>query len=91
MKVNVRIPMPLYNLTKGKSLVNVEANNLRELIDILDAEFPGFKEKVCDKEYNLRKFINIFLNGEDIRFLEGLETKLSDGNSVTIITAVAGG
>jgi MoaD family protein len=91
MAVKVIIPQPLQKLTKN--LVDVEASgsNIRELIDDLEKNFPGLKERICDETGKIRRFINIYVNEEDVRFLKQDETLLKDGDEVSIIPAIAGG
>lgn len=91
MKIIVRIPTPLQKLTQNKAEVIVSAANIKELIDNLEKKFPGFKERICDETGKVRKFINIYINEEDIRFLKLEETPLKDGDEVSIIPAIAGG
>ena len=91
MSVVVRIPTPLRRMTNGKDKVEVESTVLGELVDKLNAEFPGFKDRLVDEEGELRYFVNIYLNGEDIRFMDGLGTATSDGDEISIVPAVAGG
>lgn len=91
MSIKVRIPTPLQKLTQNKSEVELEGNNIRELIEGLEKNFPGIKERLCDEKGNLRRFINIYVNEEDIRFLKMDTTVLKDGDEVSIIPAIAGG
>jgi molybdopterin synthase sulfur carrier subunit len=91
MSVSVRIPTPLRTLTKGISEVKVEAASVREMIDALEREFPGSRERLCEESGEVRRFVNVFVGDEDIRFLSGLDTPLPDGTQVSIIPAVAGG
>jgi len=91
MAVQVRIPAPLRRLTDNQDVVTVEASTVAEMIERLEEQFPGIKERLCDEEGQLRQFINIFVDGEDIRFLNGLETPLKESSEVSIIPAVAGG
>jgi len=91
MSVMVRIPTPLRRMTNGKDKVEVESTVLGELVDKLNAEFPGFKDRLVDEEGELRYFVNIYLNGEDVRFMDGLGTATSDGDEISIVPAVAGG
>ena len=91
MSVVVRIPTPLRRMTNGKDKVEVESTVLGELVDKLNAEFPGFKDRLVDEEGELRYFVNIYLNGEDGRFMDGLGTATSDGDEISIVPAVAGG
>lgn len=91
MAVKVRIPTPLLSLTGGKKEVEAEGTTLKELIEDLERRYPGLKERLCDEEGNLRRFINFFVNDEDIRFLQGEETPIKDGDVVSIVPAIAGG
>ena len=91
MSVIVRIPTPLRKLTQNKPEVEVSGNNIELLIDNLDANYPGIKERIYDESDNIRRFVNIYLNDEDIRFLEGKSTAVNDGDEVSIIPAIAGG
>lgn len=91
MSIKVRVPTPLQKLTKGKVEVDAQANDVRELIENLDKNYPGVKERLCDEKGNLRRFINIYVNEEDVRFLKLDKTPLKDGDEVSIIPAIAGG
>ncbi len=91
MSVTVRIPTQLRNLTGGLGEVPVEASTLRDAIGALDANHPGFRERVLDDEGGLRRFVNVFVADEDVRFLDGLDTQVSDGQTISIVPAVAGG
>ena len=91
MTVKVRIPTPLRKLTNEQAEVDVGGGTIREIVDDLDRQFPGFKERMCDENGELRRFVNVYVGEEDIRFLEGLETKIPEGELVSIIPAVAGG
>ncbi len=91
MSVQVRIPTPLLSLTGGKKEVSAEGATLKEVIEDLERQFPGMKERLCDEEGNLRRFINFFVNDEDVRFLEGENTPLKEGDIVSIVPAIAGG
>tara|TARA_B100000745_G_scaffold186580_1_gene122278 strand:- start:896 stop:1165 length:270 start_codon:yes stop_codon:yes gene_type:complete len=87
----VRIPTPLRRMTNGKDKVEVESANLNELVEKLNGEFPGFKDRLVDEEGELRYFVNIYLNGEDVRFMDGLNTSTNEGDEISIVPAVAGG
>jgi len=87
----VRIPGPLRSLSHGESAVEVEAGDLRGAIEQLESRFPGFRERVLDPSGNLRQFVNVYLNDEDVRFGGGLDVKLAPKDEVSIIPAVAGG
>lgn len=90
MAVTVRIPTPLRTLTQGKDEVEAAAGTVREIIDALEQAYPGIKDRLCDDK-GVRRFVNIYANEEDIRFLDNLETKIKDGESVSIVPAIAGG
>jgi molybdopterin synthase sulfur carrier subunit len=91
MGVLVRIPTPLRRMTNGQDKVELEASNLSDMIDTLEADYPGFKERLIDENGELRYFVNIYLNGEDVRFLDGLATAAKSGDEISIVPAVAGG
>ena len=91
MSVMVRIPTPLRRMTNGKDKVEVESANLNDLVEKLNGEFPGFKDRLVDEEGELRYFVNIYLNGEDVRFMDGLNTSTSSGDEISIVPAVPGG
>jgi sulfur-carrier protein len=90
MTINVRIPTPLRTLTGGKDEVPAKGSNVREVIDDLERNYPGLKERLCDDK-GVRRFVNIYQNEEDIRFLDGLDTALKDGDSISVVPAIAGG
>ena len=91
MPVKVRIPTPLQKLTDNSPEVQCAAKNINELLADLEKKHPGVKERLCDADGKLRRFVNIYVNEEDIRFLQGQETALKDGDDVSIIPAIAGG
>ena len=91
MPVKVRIPTPLQKLTNEQEEVDVKASSIRDLIGTLEKNYPGIKDRICDESGNIRRFVNIFLNEEDIRFLGKENTSLKDGDVVSIIPAIAGG
>jgi len=88
--ITVRIPTPLRTLTGGNEAVEVNGSTLREVIDTLDKQHPGMKDRLLD-EKGVRRFVNIYVGDEDVRFLDGLETKLSAGTEISIVPAIAGG
>lgn len=88
---NVRIPTPLRKYTQGQEEVTIAASNVRELIDSLEAQHPGIRERICDDKGAVRRFVNIFVADEDIRFLDNLDTAVKDGDEVSIVPAIAGG
>lgn len=91
MAVTVRIPQPLQKLTGGQAEVSAEGSTASELIASLEAQFAGFGERLLDEEGKLRRFVNIYLNDEDIRYLQNLDTPIQAGDTVSIVPAIAGG
>lgn len=91
MPVKVRIPTPLQSLTGGAAEVTAEGKTVREVIDDLDRKYAGIKTRLCDESGEVRRFVNIFVNDEDIRFLNGLETEVKEGDELSVIPAIAGG
>jgi molybdopterin synthase sulfur carrier subunit len=91
MGVLVRIPTPLRRMTGGVNQVDLDVADLSQMIDRLESDYPGFKERLLDEEGELRYFVNIYVNGEDIRFDQGLGTAIKSGDEVSIVPAVAGG
>lgn len=89
--IKVRIPTPLRPLTKGQGEVQAKAASIAEMIEVLNAAHPGLKDRLCDDKGELRRFVNIYVNEEDIRFLKGKDTLLKDGDEVSIVPAIAGG
>ena len=91
MAVTVRIPTTMRPLASGSSTVQVQGSSLAEVLADLDATYPGFNDRLFDETGNLRKFVNVFVADDDVRYLEGLATVVPDGETVSIIPAVAGG
>ncbi|MBM4415003.1 MAG: MoaD/ThiS family protein [Chloroflexi bacterium] len=91
MAVNVKIPTPLRALTGDADTVAADAATLGELVGVLERGYPGMRERLCDETGSLRRFVNVYINGEDVRFLAGLDTALKSGDEVSIVPAVAGG
>lgn len=91
MGVKVRIPTPLQKLTNGQAEIQATAGSISEMIESLEKNFPGIKDRICDESGKIRRFVNVYLNEEDIRFLEQEATKLKDGDDVSIVPAIAGG
>lgn len=91
MPAKVRIPAPLRKLTNDQAVVEVTGGTIQELLGSLEKQYPGLKERICDESGQIRRFVNIFVNGEDIRFKQGPATQVSDGAEVSIIPAIAGG
>ena len=91
MTVTVRVPTTLRTLTSGASEVTVEGATVGEVLTALDGAHPGFQDRLLDGDGGLRRFVNLYVADDDVRFLQGLETPVSDGDTVSIIPAVAGG
>jgi sulfur-carrier protein len=91
MPISVLIPTPLRKLTDNHDTVSVEAGTVDELVNALDTRFPGFGSRLRDENGALRRFINVYVNDEDIRFLQNKDTVLKDGDNVSIVPAIAGG
>ena len=91
MAVAVRIPTQLRTLSGGAGEVSLDGATVAEVLKALDAQYPGFAERLYDDKGSLRRFVNVFLAEEDIRFLDGLATPVSDGQTLSIVPAVAGG
>jgi sulfur-carrier protein len=91
MPVTVRIPTPLRALAKGNGNVQAKGDTIEDLVGDLERQFPGLRERLMDEGGELRRFINIYVNQEDIRFLDNKATKLKDGDEVAIVPAIAGG
>lgn len=89
--IKVRIPTPLRKLTGGQGEVTAEGETIAALINLLDKEYPGLKERLCDEQGELRRFVNIYVNEEDIRFHKGIMTPVKTGDEVSIVPAIAGG
>ncbi|HVM60579.1 MAG TPA: ubiquitin-like small modifier protein 1 [Verrucomicrobiae bacterium] len=91
MAVNVRIPTPLRKLTKEKETVQAAGATIQDIIESLEKQYPGLKERICDERGELRRFVNVYLNDEDIRFAQGKSTPVKDGDEISVIPAIAGG
>jgi len=91
MPVTVRIPTPLRAVAKGNANVQAEGDTIGDVIGDLEHQFPGLRERLVDESGELRRFINIYVNQEDIRFLDNQATALKDGDEVAIVPAIAGG
>jgi sulfur-carrier protein len=91
MPVTVRIPTPLRSITKGSAEVQAKGGTVGDIVDDLERQFPGLRERLVDESGELRRFINIYVNEEDIRFLDGKKTALKEGDSVSVVPAIAGG
>jgi molybdopterin synthase sulfur carrier subunit len=90
MAIKVRIPTPLQSLTKGVAEVECSVKNVKELVDALEKDYPGMLERLSEGG-KIRRFINVYVNDEDIRFLNKEETALKDGDTISIVPAIAGG
>jgi molybdopterin synthase sulfur carrier subunit len=91
MAAKVRIPTPLRKLTQDKDTVQASGGTIQAIVDDLEKQYPGLKERLCDERGELRRFVNIYLNDEDIRFAQGKATAVKDGDEISIIPAIAGG
>ena len=91
MSVMVRVPTPLRRLTDGQDKVEADGDDLRGIIDFLDGQFPGMGARLRDETGELRAFVNVYINGEDVRFLQGLDTAIDTGDEISVVPAVAGG
>lgn len=91
MAVKVRIPTPLRKITGGSDEVTAEGKNIAEIIDDLEKNYPGLKERICEPDGTLRRFVNLYLNDEDIRFMKNMDTEISESDELSIIPAIAGG
>lgn len=87
----IRIPSPLRRYTDGQSKVESAGANILELIDNLEAQHPGVKSRLCDNNGQIKRYVNVFINGEEIRTLQGVETPIADKDEVSIVPAMAGG
>ena len=91
MSIQVRIPTPLRRFTGGAEEVSASGGTIAALVSDLEQRHPGIKERICDETGKLRRFVNVFVNEEDIRFMQGDQTTIKDGDEVSIIPAIAGG
>ena len=91
MANTIRIPTPMRKLTNDLEVVQAAGANIGELIEDLEKSYPGIKERICDQNGNVRRFVNVFLNDEDIRFLEDKATAVKEGDEISIVPAIAGG
>ena len=88
---SIRIPTPLRKLTNELEVVQASGANISEILESLDKAFPGLKERICDEQGNVRRFVNVFVNDEDIRFLEEQKTPVKEQDEISIVPAIAGG
>ncbi len=91
MSATVRIPTPLRKVTNGEDMASVEGNTMSEVVEALENQFPGLKDRICEPTGELRSFVNVYINGEDIRFVDGMSSSISSGDEISIVPAVAGG
>ncbi len=91
MSVSVRIPTILRTYTEGEAQVPADGGVLSEVLDSLDGSYPGIKGRIVDEQGQLRRFVNVYVGNEDVRFLDGLSTEVADGSEISVIPAVAGG
>ena len=91
MAIKVKIPTPLRNLTQNQDTVETAGPDVASIVETLEGQFPGMRERLLDDGGEIRRFVNIYVNGEDVRFLQGLTTDLKDGDEISIVPAVAGG
>ena len=91
MSVTVRIPTPLRKLTANQSEIEIDGETVESLIGNMEASYPGIKDRICDESGKVRRFINIYINEEDIRFLDGTDTAVKAGDRISIVPAIAGG
>jgi molybdopterin synthase sulfur carrier subunit len=91
MSVRVRVPTPLRKYTQGQDEVSAQGDTVKAIVEDLEKSYPGIKERICDETGKVRRFVNVYVNGDDIRFLQNLETTLKEGDSISIVPAIAGG
>ena len=91
MAVKVLIPTPLQKFTNNQATLECSGSSISELLESLEQSYPGIKSRLCDEQGQPRRFLNLYVNSEDIRFLEGTQTALKEGDEVSIVPAVAGG
>jgi molybdopterin synthase sulfur carrier subunit len=91
MSVTIRVPTTLRTLTSGEAQVSVEGGTVSEVLSALEAAHPGFKDKLLDDDGNLRRFVNVFVADDDVRFMDGMDTPVPEGETMSIVPAVAGG
>ena len=91
MAVTVRIPTPLRKLTANQSEIEIDGETVESLIGNMEASYPGIKDRICDESGKVRRFINIYINEEDIRFMDGTDTAVKAGDRISIVPAIAGG
>ncbi|MEM7391667.1 MAG: ubiquitin-like small modifier protein 1 [Verrucomicrobiota bacterium] len=91
MSIKVRVPTPLRNLTNDQEEIEIDGESIKSILDNLESKHPGLKARICDEQGELRRFVNLYLNDEDIRFKDGLDSEIKDGDVLSIVPAIAGG
>ena len=91
MTATVRIPPPLRSVTGGLDKANVNEGSMKDIVQGLEEQFPGIKARLCDDEGNLLSYVNVYVNGEDIRFMDNMDSTIKSGDEISIVPAVAGG
>jgi molybdopterin synthase sulfur carrier subunit len=91
MPANVKVPTPLRKFTAGSETVSAAGGTVGALVEDLEKKYPGIRERICDDQGRVRRFVNLYINGDDIRFLQQLDTKVKDGDEISIVPAIAGG
>ena len=91
MSATVKIPTPLRKLTNNETIVDADGTTVGQIVESLESAYPGMRERLIDDNGDLRHFVNIYLNGEDIRYIDGLKSSVSDNDELSIVPAVAGG
>ena len=91
MSITVRVPTTLRTLTAGEAEVSVDGATVADVLESLEGAHPGFKERILDEQGELRRFVNVFVSDDDVRFMDGLATPVPDGETLSIVPAVAGG
>lgn len=91
MPTTIRIPTPLRKLTGERELIEADGATVGDLLDAIDKSYPGLRERICDEQGNVRRFVNVYVNDEDIRFLDEKATPVKAGDEVSIVPAIAGG
>jgi len=89
--IKVRIPVPLRRLTRNQAVVEASGKTVIDIIENLEIDYPGIKERLCDEKNDIRRFVNVYVNMEDIRYLDGKKSKVKDGDEISLVPAVAGG
>ena len=91
MPVTVKVPTPLRKFTAGSESVQASGGTVGELVENLEKKHPGIRERLCDEQGRVRRFVNLYVNGDDIRFLQQLDTRVKEGDEISIVPAIAGG